>query len=72
MDRLAPGEPKPFKLPEPKPAKAETMKAPEPAKTPPPKQASPPRSAEPADAEDCDNPPPFDLLDVPEAMERMK
>ncbi|RQU99821.1 hypothetical protein DF047_34190 [Burkholderia cenocepacia] len=72
MDKLAPGEPKSFKPPEPEPAKPGTMKAPAPAKPPLPRQALPRKSSEPADAEDCENPPSFDLLDVPEAMERMK
>ena len=72
MDKLAPGEPKPLKPPESKPAKPEALKAPDPATTPPPTQASPRKSSEPADAEDCEHPPPFDLLDVPEAMKRMK
>lgn len=54
------------------PTKPETTKASEPAKAPPAKQVPPPKPTEPADAEDCENPPPFDLLDVPTAMERMK
>ncbi|WP_230956964.1 DUF6402 family protein [Burkholderia cepacia] len=72
MDKLAPGEPKPLKPPESKPAKPEALKAPDPATMPPPTQASPRKSSEPADAEDCEHPPPLDLLDVPEAMKRMK
>ncbi|WP_239007624.1 DUF6402 family protein [Burkholderia anthina] len=72
MDRLAPGEPKLFKLLDPKPSTHESMKTPEPAKAPPAKQATPPKPSESVDAEDCENPPPFDLLDVPEAMQRMK
>ena len=77
MDRLAPGEPAPPKpTPEQLKAKAaeeahqkwrtqQAKKQPRPKGKPPGKPAAP-------DAEECENPPVFDMLDIPDAMEKMK
>ncbi|MDR0243407.1 MAG: DUF6402 family protein [Burkholderia sp.] len=68
IDRLAPGEkPPPPPPPQPKPV-AEPPKATKPAEAPQPKTQEPPK---PTDAEVCENPPPFDLQDVPIAMDNL-
>lgn len=72
IDRLAPGEkPPPPPPPPPKPV-AEPPKAQKPPEAPQakqqPKTQEPPKQAE---AEVCENPPPFDLQDVPIAMDNL-
>ncbi|WP_196799081.1 DUF6402 family protein [Burkholderia cepacia] len=75
IDRLAPGEkPPPPPPPSPKPA-VEAPEVPkqapvpkEPPKAAPSKADVPPKQAE---AEVCENPPPFDLQDVPIAMDNL-
>ncbi|WP_198388843.1 DUF6402 family protein [Burkholderia ubonensis] len=71
IDRLAPGEkPPPPPPPPPKPA----AKAPEAPKPTPQPKAEPSKAKEPPEqleAEVCENPPPFDLQDVPIAMDNL-
>ena len=77
MDRLAPGEPAPPK-PTPEQRKAQQAEetrrkllAQQAKKQQPPKDK--PQGKPPApDAEECENPPVFDMLDIPDAMEKMK
>lgn len=69
FDRLAPNEPPPPPKPNPEPEKVTKPEKTE-AKAPdkkPPQQAKP----EPQDAETVENPPTFDLLDIPAAMKSM-
>jgi hypothetical protein len=83
MDRLAPGEPAPPpkpKPPEPTPAQREAQKAEEArqkllaqqTKTQPQTKDKPQEKPPIPDAEECENPPVFDMLDIPDAMEKMK
>ena len=80
MDRLAPGEPAP--PPKPKPT-AEQRKAQQAEETrrkwlaqqakKQPQPTDKPQEKPPApDAEECENPPVFDMLDIPDTMEKMK
>lgn len=66
FDRLAPGEPPPAPLP-----KQASAPASPPEKTPDIKAAPPPAQPVPNDAESVENPPTFDLLDIPVAMKSM-
>ena len=79
MDRLAPGEPAPPK-PKPTPEQLKAQQAEEThrkwlaqqAKQQPPPQDKPQGKPPAPDAEECENPPVFDMLDIPDAMEKMK
>lgn len=66
FDRLAPGEPPPAPLPKQAPAPASPSE-----KAPDVKAATPPAQPVPNDAESVENPPTFDLLDIPVAMKNM-
>lgn len=68
FDRLAPGEPPPPPPPPVPPPKQAPVQANQPEKAPANKPAAP---APPQDAESVENPPTFDLLDVPIAMKNM-
>ena len=77
MDRLAPGEPAP---PKPTPEQRKAQQAEEThrkwlaqqAKKQPPPQDKPQGKPPVPDAEECENPPVFDMMDIPDAMEKMK
>ncbi|VWD49867.1 hypothetical protein BLA50215_06055 [Burkholderia lata] len=72
LDRLAPGEKPPPPLPKPTP-KAPSVPTQGSASDPLPKtdQAMVKEPPKPPDAEVCENPPPFDLQDVPIAMDNL-
>ncbi|UTV57033.1 DUF6402 family protein [Burkholderia arboris] len=74
IDRLAPGEKPPPPPPPPKPiSKPSNAPKPPPAPQPPPQadQTITKGSPRQAESEVCDNPPPFDLQDVPIAMDKL-